>query len=299
MVSGGKVTTVYGQMILDRLTDDSSIYSLISKGKAGIGTTSAAEGDTDLETAIPFSGTEAVDSCDVTTSWVDSADMTLSVNSTTYKEGGKSLNLTKDAGAAAEASTTKPTTSVDGTSKDFHMWLYVINAAAQAKLATSNAFEVRFGSSAAAYYKYQLNNSELSTGWNLIKLAIPSGFDSTVGAPVIAALDYTFVALTATTAATTWSAGDFIMDDIKLASAGDYLHAFDSGYPSVDSSTLQITYRVAILSTEANGYPITEAGFFNTDTSAIMSTRDVFNPISKSSTDEIVIVSKDILTLNG
>jgi len=88
------------------------------------------------------------------------------------------------------------------------------------------------------------------------------------------------------------------MDDIKLASAGDYTKIYATGYPSINTSNLEVTHRVALLSTEANGYLITETGFFNTDTSPIMISRDTFTSISKSSTDEIIIVSKDKLNIN-
>ena len=297
-MSGGKITQNWGTVILSRTFTTDGTYTVPSVFKIGISTTDAGEGDTDLINAVPITGTEEVDNCDATTDWNDSADMTLSVNETTYKEGSKSLNLTKDAGTAAAVTTYKATTSRAGTSKDFLMWLYVKDATAQAKLATTNAFEIRFGSADSAYYKYQMDNSDLSTGWNMIKLAIPGGFDSTVGSPAIAALDYTYIALTADDAATTWSAGDFIMDDIKVASAGDYTKTYETGYPSVDTSNLEITTRCTVLSTEANGYNVTEAGFFNTDTSAVMQTRDTFTAMSKSSTDEIVIVSKDKLNLN-
>jgi len=297
-MSGGKISTNFAQAILSRSYTDDATYSIPSVFKVGVGTTDATASDSDLETAVPISGTETVDSCDATTNWSDSADMTVSVNSTTYKEGGKSLNLTKDAGTAATASTSKTTTSVDGTSKDFHLWLYIKDATAYAKLAVSNALEIRFGSDSAKYYKYQADKADLAVGWNLIKLAIPGGFDSTVGVPLIAALDYTYISLTADAAATVWSAGDFIMDDIKVASAGDYTKVYETGYPSINTSTLEVTHRVALLSTEANGYLISEAGFFNTDTSPLIISRDTFTNISKSSTDEVIIVSKDKLSIN-
>ena len=46
--------------------------------------------------------------------------------------------------------------------------------------------------------------------------------------PVIGACDYTYVELVADAAATTWSAGDFMMDDLKLISSGDYTKTFES-----------------------------------------------------------------------
>lgn len=160
---------------------------------------------------------EEVDNCD-TADWTDSADMTTSLNESEYKENTKALNLTKDAGASATASTYKTTTSVNFTSKNLSLWLYVKDATARAKLATSSCLTIRFGSDSSNYYQWAKDLTDLSVGWNLIKNLTSSNADSTTGSPTITACDYTYVALTATAAATTWSAGDFIMDDIKLTS---------------------------------------------------------------------------------
>ncbi len=161
---------------------------------------------------------EAVDDCD-TADWSDSTDMTTSLNSTTYWEGNGSLNLTKDGSSSATASTFKTTTSLDFTDKGLRLILYIIDAAALAKLAASNCLTIRFGSSSSDYYEWQKDLTDLVVGRNDISGLTSSNADSTVGTPVLGSCDYTYVGLTADASGTTWSSGDFIMDDIAIFNA--------------------------------------------------------------------------------
>lgn len=295
-MSGSKLTKDFGKTVVERLSSDAPTRSIFEKFKIGIGTTTASETDTDLVHAIPISGTEAVDSCDVA-DWTDSADMTTTLNSTTFKEGVGSLNLTKDAGASADANTYKTTTSRDFTSKELSIWIYIIDAAALAKLATSDCLTIRFGSDNSNYYYWTKDAADLAVGWNLID-GLTSATATETGSPVIAACDYTLVQLTATGAAIVWTEGDFIMDDIKVISADDYLTAEVSTYPTVSTTTLEETHRVYISSTSANGYLLTEMGVFNTDGTPLLSIRGTFSSLSKSNTDELIIVVKNKLRIN-
>ena len=281
-------------IMLNRTYDDSS-QSAVTQFKVGKGTTAFNPADTGLEDAVPISGTEEVDSCDAA-DWNDSADMTTSLNSTTYKEGDASLNLTKDAGASATASTSKTTTSRDFTSKEFSIWIYVINQTALDKLATTGCLNIRFGSGAGDYYEWNKDKSDLTAGqWNLISGLTSANADSSTGTPVLGASDYTYVSLVTTLAATTWSAGDFMMDDIKLVSTGDYLKNFESGYPTIDYTNYEIVKRCRIPTTSANGYAISEFGVFNTDGTPLMETRYTFTAVSKSNTDELIFIDKTVL----
>lgn len=70
---------------------------------------------------------------------------------------------------------------------------------------------------------------------------------------------------------------------------------FESGYPIIDEDTQEVTIRCRVTSTEANGNLITEFGIFNTDSTALMESRDVFTSISKSNTDEIIFIAKNKL----
>ena len=66
--------------------------------------------------------------------------------------------------------------------------------------------------------------------------------------------------------------------------------AFVTDYPLYDTSTNKVTSRGYVTSTECNGNNLSEAGEFNSDGTKVMSSRDVFTAISKSSTDELAIV---------
>lgn len=158
--------------------------------------------------------TVQVDDCE-TANWNDSGDMTTATNSTTFKQGSKSLSLTKDATSSATASTSKTTTSVNFTSKDFNMWIYIINTAALEKLASSDCLEIRFGSDSSNYYSWKKDRADLAVGWNRI-VDLDTSNATTVLSPAIAACDYTYIGLTAVNSATTWSTDDILMDDILM-----------------------------------------------------------------------------------
>ncbi len=160
-------------------------------------------------------GTTSVDDCE-TADWNDSTDMTTATNSTTFKEGTKSLSLTKDGTSSDTASTSKTTTNVNFTGKDFNIWIYIISTAVLQKLAASDGLVIRFGSDSSNYYEWTKDRADLEVGWNqIVELDISNA--ETTGTPVILSCDYTYIGLTAISSATTWSTDDILMDDILLA----------------------------------------------------------------------------------
>lgn len=185
-----------------------------------------------------------------TADWNDSADMTTTLNTTTFKEATGALDLTKDAGSSATASTSKTTTSQNFTDRRFSIWIYVLDAAALTKLAVSNALTIRFGSDSGNYYEWQKDRADLAVGWNLINTLTSANADSTTGTPVIASMDYTFIGLTATGSAITWSAGDFIMDDIRLLSETLYVRDTLTSINKTDSIQLFLDTTITIVITE-------------------------------------------------
>lgn len=297
-MAGPLLTQDFAKTVVDRLTDDTPTRSKFSQAKVGIGTTAVAETDTDLDHPIPVKGTELVDDCEATTGWTDSADMTVSLNTTTFKEGDASLNLTKDGTGSADASTSKTTTSRDFTSKELSIWLYITDSTALAKLATTDCVTIRFGSDGSNYYTWTKDASNLSTGWNLLDGLTVSNADSTTGTPTIAAMDYTFIQLTADAAATTWTAGDFAMDDIKVISSDDYFLEEVSGYPVIDLTNYEVTHRFYLNTVRGNGYFITEIGEFNSDSTPLLGLRSLTTGFSKSLTDELIIITKKKLRIN-
>lgn len=64
--------------------------------------------------------------------------------------------------------------------------------------------------------------------------------------------------------------------------------AFDSGYPAFNTTNRTTTIRGTISSTEANGYNISESALVDSGDTMIF-THDVFNPITKNLSTEIII----------
>ena len=293
--SGGKVVNNGLKIIMNRFAKAVPDYLYPSTFKVGIGTTTATITDTDLEHAIPITGTEAVDSCD-TANWTDGANMTSTLNTTTFKEGTGSLNFTKDGTGAAVVEMHKTTTSVDFTSKSLSLWVYIIDATALAKLVATGtpACSIRFGSDASNYYEWEYDTTDLAVGWNLLDSMTSASADNTQGSPALAAMDYSYIEFQSTASATVWSAGDYIMDDWKVASTGDFVKAIESGYPTINETTKQVTIRTRLPTTQANGYLISEHAVFNEDATPLMLSHDIFSAFSKSDTDELIFVDKII-----
>ena len=84
-----------------------------------------------------------------------------------------------------------------------------------------------------------------------------------------------------------------------MISALDYLYLYETGYPDLDVTNKQITYRMVLNSTQANGYPLSEVGLFNTDDPATIWNRDTFTSFSKSDTEELRFIIKDTFSANA
>ena len=182
----------------------------------------------------------SVDACDTATGWTanDSANMTTSANTTTFKSGVAALNLTKDSVTTALTSTFKTTTSVNFTGQKLTLWYYCASAAAYAKLAAAAAFIVRFGSDASNYFQWNFANTALlgqsltGAGWTQLECS-QLNYTSKTGTPALATCAYTYLGLTASDGTTiTWSAGDFIVDQIEVVPEASHLGATVSNTPS-------------------------------------------------------------------
>lgn len=236
--------TELGLEVLRKARDaiDTTVANQVTvSGSAGA---SEANGNIVRETGWFNGASLVVDNCNVA-DWSDSADMTTALNTTDYKEGEKSLNITKSGGANATASTSKTTTSRDFTSKNISLWVYIKDAAMLAKLAASDCFELRFGSDSSNYYQWKKDAADFAVGWNLIK-NLNTTNATTVSSPVIAACDYTYVGITATGAAITWSAGDMIMDYIILSSGTLECRDTPTAITKIDSVILYFDTTVEI-----------------------------------------------------
>lgn len=287
-MNGSIITNNGKKILINRAYKASPDYTVPSTFKVGILNGTPAIADTDLDNPVPITGTEAVDDCEVITGWVDSADMTITTNTTTFKENATSLSLAKDAGSSVNFSTAKTTTSRDFTSKTLFVWLY-ITAVADLVATGTDCVTIRFGSAAGDYYQKGWDISELAVGWNLLYFTSANS-DSTTGAPALAAMDYSFIQLTTDLAADTIAADRIFMDDWKVASTDDFVKTFVSGYPTVDETNFEVEIRGQLLSTEANGYDINGFALFNADGTPLMHSEDTFTAESKSNTDNFIFI---------
>lgn len=290
-MSGGVVTNNGIAIIMQNAFLAAPTYSKSTLFTVGVGTTAAAISDTALEAPVPIYGTEQVDSCDVA-DWTDSADTTTTVNSSIFKEGTGALNFTKDGSASATAYTYKTTTSLDFTNKRLAIWIYIVDTATLNKLTVTAGLSIRYGNDSSNYWEWEFNRAELAVGWNRLDDMRSTNADNTQGSPALATCDYTYVEFVAVSAATVWSAGDIVFDDIKLISNDDYTKIFESGYPTVNETAKQVTVRTRLSTVDSNGYFITEHGLLNTDVSALLMARDTFTGYSKTNTDELIFSEK-------
>jgi len=293
MVNGSLITNSGKKIILDRTYNVAPSYTAPTVFKIGISNGTPSTSSTDLDNPVAIIGTEAVDDCEAITGWVDSADMTVTTNTTTFKENATSISLAKDAGSSADFSTAKTTTSVDFTSKTLFVWLYLTDVTDLVATGT-DAITIRFGSDSSNYYQKGWDISEMAAGWNLLYFTSATA-DSTTGSPALTVMDYSFIQGTTDLAADTIAADRIFMDDWKLASSDDFTKTFVSGYPSVDETNFEVEIRGLLASTDANGYDINGFGLFNTDGTVLMHSEDTFTAESKSNTDQFTFIVKDRL----
>jgi hypothetical protein len=297
MANGSILTSSGKKIILNRAYKASPDYTAPTVFKVGISNGTPSVADTDLDNPIAITGTEAVDDCEATTGWTDSADMNTATSTTQVKEGTNSLSLEKNGAGSATYSTAKTTTSRVFTSKTLFVWLY-ITAVADLVATGTDAVTIRFGSDAGGanhYYQKGWDISELAAGWNLLYFTSASA-DSTVGSPNLSAMIYSYIALTCDNAADLIAVNRIMMDDWKLASTDDFTKTYVSGYPTINETTLEVEIRCQLLSTEANGYDLNGFGLFNTDGTVLMHSEDTFTAESKSNTDQFTFIVKDRLT---
>lgn len=68
-----------------------------------------------------------------------------------------------------------------------------------------------------------------------------------------------------------------------------------AGYPVLDDTSLNITTRGLLLTTECNGNTLTEFGLINADGTPIVSSHAVYSPIVKTTSVQVIYVQKDLI----
>lgn len=291
MSVGSTITNNGHKIIINRSYKAAPDYTVPSRVRVGANTSSPTISTTSIDRIVPIQGTEAVDSCDATTGWTAGApDSAVALNTSTYKEGTGSLTISKINTGTTSFFISKTTTSRDFTSKDFWMWVYIVDITDLVSAGT--AMVIKFGSDSSNYYYYNVPITSLTNGWNYVTFNTTTK-SGTTGAPTIATCAYTQVLFNTDLTTDLVAANRIIIDDIKVASADDYYKGFEASYPIIDETLYQVTMRARLLTTDANGYLIDSIGWYNTDATNLLHSIDVIIPESKSSTDELIFESVD------
>jgi len=81
-----------------------------------------------------------------------------------------------------------------------------------------------------------------------------------------------------------------------ISIGGGASKAVVSGYPVFDDVNNQTTQRSLLLTTDCNGNTITEYGLVNNDGTPLLFSRAVFTGIVKTTSVQVIIVEKDVVS---
>ncbi len=295
----GKITNV-GITLLGQKFLGTSSEGVISKFKVGIGQTDAAIGDTDLEIAVPINDGTTNDDGSNTMTGSSGGDNSTN-NTTTFKEGGGNSDVTAQNLIANNGNATKiwtianlasAGTNASGT-QPFGLWFYINDAADLAKfLSSGTALEIKLGSAVGNYYSKTFTASDLAVGWNWITSNTVNVNALTETGTVAGNIDTFIIEVTTNISTDTFIAGDVIYDLLRQWADSDLVKNMDSGFPSFNTSTKEISSQATLSLLEANGFPISEVGIENDD--GTLWSRDTFTPFSKSSTEELKFSQRDL-----
>lgn len=287
MVRGNIKTNTFLASVLN--AEFSATTNPPTRGRVGMGTSTPSVTDTSLSNPYPVTGTETLDNCETASNWTGGTDCSLTDNTTVYKVGSGSLNLIKTGTTQTSAFwyNNNNMNSLNITSKDLKVWLYIKDAATMAKI-SSTGVQLAFGNDYNTnIYTKTFAKSSLSVGWNLLSMNTSDSSES--GSVTLTSIDsgYLLVFLTATS--DTFAAGDLLLDEWVLVESADYYKAFVASYPVVTASELKAEERFKLTTTEANAASITEHATF--DASGNMKSRCVYNAVDKNSSTILTFVN--------
>lgn len=284
-------------LLLERSFVSVPTKSVPIKFKVGINQATPTEIDSDLTYPTPIQNAVIVDPCETAGNWLATTDGAISLNNTTFKENTGALNLYKTGTTQASVTYYANNKMVSSTitNKELYIWLYIKDDATLNKLTATNCLEIRYGIDYNTNYYYKRwDKTGLATGWNILKLNLATC--STTGTPGAINIDSGAVVLTFINATQTIAAGDIIIDDWKLVSPENYFKNFESGYPTLNYTDNEVTFRGYLNSMNANGYNLTGFGIFNSDATPLLSNIHLTEAISKTDTDEVAYIVKMRIT---
>lgn len=184
--------------------------------------------------------------------------------------------------------------TVIDTSKYIGLWLYIKDSTALDKFITSSCLQIRLGSDSTNTYEWDYDKADLSTGWNWLYLGTTSDADTTNGTPGTP-VDYFAIIITTNNATDEFVAGDVVYDLLRTWSDTDQVKDYETNYPSLNLTNMEVTTRSKLTTVDANGFNIDGYADVNEDTTPLI--LGIVNSAaeSKSDTDEITWVIKDRL----
>jgi hypothetical protein len=271
----------------------------ISRFQVGIGKTTPTISDTALEIAVPISDGTVNDDGSNTLTGSSGGDNSTN-NTTTFKPGAGTTDVTAQNLIANSSNVTKIWTisnlatlgtNISGT-QPFGLWFYILDATTLAKFLTSGtALEIKLGSDSSNYYSLTKTASDLSVGWNWITSNTVNVNTLTETGTVTGNIDTFIIEVTTNNATDTFIAGDVVYDLLRQWQTSDLFKIMESGFPSYNSSTKEISSRMVLTLSEANGFPLTEILVENTNNTGW--SRDTFTSFSKSISEELRFLNKD------
>ena len=247
----------------------------VSTLRLGRTTTTATVTDTDVNYLLPIQPT-LLNKCDNAGDWTGSTDaITPTTHTATYKEGygttdNTCLNIGKSGTTQAYIyyQDSIASTNLSG-SKYLWAWLYIVNAAALAKIASVSLYVYQ----SSNYRYWTVSAASLSTGWNLIESGVMTSYTGQSGtAPTMSAIDKYELRVNTNNASDTFTLGDLKMDFFHYDSYTSACKTILAGYPTY--SLARSTTRYYINAAEALGYSIGNFGEFNTDSTPLMFSHD-------------------------
>ena len=175
-----------------------------------------------------------LDACDATTSWAAGTDGAVTLNTTNdeVNEGTGCLNITKTGGTQSNVTYSKTLSSTfDFTRSEFRLDFYCEDIT-ELVASGSTAVEIQLGNDSSNYYAFVFDRTDISqAGWNMLSILYDSGDSnaSTTGTPDATACDYVAIKITYLAAATTVTAGDMRLDNIRFNNKEDLNINYESG----------------------------------------------------------------------
>jgi hypothetical protein len=283
------------KILLNRTFKASPDYTPPSKFTVGISQATPQITDSSLTNEVPIEdGTVNDDGSNTLTGSTGGDNST--DNTTRYKEGGGTSDLTGQNLIANDTNVSKIWTisnlATNGTvmtaTEPFSAWIYINDATALAKFATSGtAIEIKLGSDSSNYYSKTWEASDLATGWNYLDSGTTAVNALTETGTVSGNIDTFIIEITTNNATDTFVAGDVVYDLLRQWATTDLVKTILAGYPTVNEGNYESEIRAFLDSTEGNGFDIDGVKYLNADASPLTFFISKHNSVSKSDTDEI------------